>query len=293
MLPQRLSVGRWSLILTITSLLIISGCSREPAAKRYELQGRVVAVDAANRQLTIAHQDVPGLMKGMTMPFIVSKNDAWVFRAIAPGDEVHATLVLGNDAELENISFTKGGASAGDETSRRRIPRPGDEVPDFALTNQNGERIHMRQFRGKPLLLTFVYTRCPFPDYCLRMSNNFSQVLQQLKKNPSAFADAQLLSISIDPGHDTPAVLREYGERYAGRVDPKFQHWQFASGSPDEVRKVADYFGLAYNSKEGQIVHDLRTALIGADGKVLAIYSGNDWKPEDVAGEIIATTSRG
>lgn len=290
---QRPWAGRWPLFALFTSLLVFGACSHAPSPKRYELQGRVVAVDAANRQLTIAHQDVPGLMNGMTMPFIVGKSDTWVFRAIAPGDEVHATLVLGNDAELENISFTKSAPSTGDGTSQLHIPQPGEAVPDFTLTNQNGDRIHLQQFRGKPLLLTFVYTRCPFPDYCLRMSNNFGQVLQRLQNDPSAFAQAQLLSISIDPEHDTPAVLREYGERYVGRVDPKFQHWQFASGSPDQVRKVADFFGLAYNSKDGQIVHGLRTALIGADGKVLAIYSGNDWKPEDVAAEIVAAAPRG
>jgi protein SCO1/2 len=232
-------------------------------------------------------------MKGMTMPFIVSKNDLWVFRAIAPGDQVHGTLVLGKDAELQDISFTKGTAAVTDATSQLHFAQPGEEVPEFALTNQNGEKIHLKQFRGKPLLLTFVYTRCPFPDYCLRMSNNFSQVLQQLQNDPGAFARTQLLSVSIDPEHDTPAVLREYGKRYVGRVDPKFQHWEFASGSPDEVRKLADFFGLAYNTQDGQIVHSLRTALIGPDGKVLAIYSGNDWKPEDVAAKIAAAASRG
>lgn len=290
---QRLLERRWPLTAIFTCVLIFSACSHAPASKRYELQGRVVAVDAANQQLTIAHQDIPGVMKGMTMPFIVSKNDSWVFRAIAPGDEVHATVVLGNDAELENISFTKAEASANNGASQLRIPQSGDEVPDFTLTNQNGEKIHLSQFRGRPLLLTFVYTRCPFPDYCVRMSDNFAKVLQEVQKNRSAFEKAQLLSISIDPEHDTPAVLREYGERYVGRADPKFQHWQFASGSPEQVRKIADFFGLAYNSKDGQIVHGLRTALIGTDGKVLAIYSGNDWKPGDVADEIIATTSRG
>ena len=106
--------------------------------------------------------------------------------------------------------------------SALRIPQPGDEVPDFTLVNQSGKTIHLHQFRGKPLLLTFIYTRCPFPEYCLRMSNNFGQVMQQLQKNPTAFSDAQLLSISIDPENDKPAVLRSYGERYVGRVDPNF-----------------------------------------------------------------------
>jgi protein SCO1/2 len=275
------------------SLLILSACSHPPAAKRYELEGRVVAVDPSARQLTIAHHDVPGLMKGMTMPFIVSQKDDWVFRAIAPGDDVHATLVLSDHAELQDISFAKSADASGDGTSPLHIPQPGEDVPDFVLTNQNGDRIHLIQFRGKPLLLTFVYTRCPFPDYCLRMSNNFAQVLQDLQKNPQAFAESQLLSISIDPDHDKPAVLRSYGEHYVGRVDPKFQHWQFASGSAEQVRKAADFFGLAYNTKDGQIVHGLSTVLIGKDGKVLKVYSGNAWKPDDVAADMVAATSGG
>ncbi len=109
-----------------------------------------------------------------------------------------------------------------DGTSALHIPQPGDEVPDFTLVNQSGKTIHLHQFRGKPLLLTFIYTRCPFPDYCIRMSNNFGQVMQQLQKDPTAFNDAQLLSISIDPENDKPAVLRSYGEHYVGRVDPNF-----------------------------------------------------------------------
>ncbi len=249
----------------------------------------MVAVDATAHQLTIAHQDIPGLMQGMTMPFPVSQRDIWIFQHIAPGDSVHATLVLTDHAELQDVSFTEQSATESDGTSSLRLPQPGDEVPDFALVNQNGRTIHLRQFRGKPLLLTFIYTRCPFPDFCLRMSSNFSSVLKQLQKDPTAFKDAQLLSISIDPENDGPAVLRAYGEHYVGSMDPNFARWQFASGSPEQVRQAANYFGLAYNKKEGQIVHSLRTVLIGSDGKIVKTYSGNEWKPADVAADFAAT----
>ncbi len=161
-------------------------------------------------------------------------------------------------------------------------------MPDFTLVNQNGKTIRLHQFLGKPLLLTFIYTRCPFPDYCVRMSNNFGQVMQQLQKDPKTFNEAQLLSISIDPENDKPAVLRSYGERYVGHVDPHFAHWEFASGSPEQVRQAADFFGLSYNQKDGQIVHGLRTVLIGKNGRVVKVYSGNDWKPDDVAADFVA-----
>ncbi|MGO9561264.1 MAG: SCO family protein, partial [Candidatus Korobacteraceae bacterium] len=223
---------RYLLACVAIALMLLARCSQQPAAKRYELQGRVVAVDAANHELTIAHGDIPGFMEAMTMPYLVSSGNDWVFRAIGPGDQIHATLVVSDRAELQDISFSKGSDTAGDGTSQLRIPQPGDEVPDFTLINQSGEAIHLKQFHGELLLLTFIYTRCPFPDYCPRMSSNFAQVLRQLQKNPKAFAESQLLSISIDPEHDKPAALRSYGEGYVGRVDPSFQHWQFASGSP-------------------------------------------------------------
>ncbi len=239
-------------------------------------------------ELTISHQAIPGVMEAMTMPYLVSHGDQWVFSAIAPGDHIHATLVLGKDAELQDISFSKGADSAGDGTSQLHVPQVGDVVPNVTLVNQNGDTIQLEHFRGKPLLLTFIYTRCPFPDYCPRMSRNFAEVMQDLQKNPTVFAAAQLLSISIDPEHDNAAELRSYGEHYVGQIDPKFEHWEFASGSAEQVRKAADFFGLAYNSKDGQIVHNLSTALIGADGKVRKVYSGNDWKPADVAADIIS-----
>ena len=270
-------------------LLLAVGCSHHPAAKRYELDGRVVAVDRNAHTLTVAHHDVAGLMKGMTMPFEVGNDSSWVFQAIAPGDQIHATLVLSDHAELQNVTFTKQSGNAGDTSlTPTHIPEPGEEVPDVTLVNQNGRRITLRQFRGQPLLLTFIYTRCPFPDYCLRMSSDFQQVLGELHKDPVVFAHSQLLSISIDPENDKPAALRNYGASYVAGIDPAFHHWQFATGSPKDVRKAADFFGLAYNQKDGQIVHSLSTVLIGKDGKVLKVYFGNNWKPEDVAADVAA-----
>ncbi len=268
----------------VLAVLVVSfsACAKKPAGKRYELQGRVVAVDSGAHQLTIAHQDIPGLMKGMTMPFEVSPKEEWVFSKIAPGDEIHATLVIGARAQLEDISFTEHSDTGGDGTSSLRIPGPGDAVPDFTLVNQNGKKIHLGQFRGRPLLLTFIYTRCPMPGFCLLMSNNFSEILKQLRQDPKVAGHAQLLSISIDPQYDQPPVLRKYGERYVAQLDPDFKQWQFASGTDEQVRQAANFFGLAYNEKDGQIVHSLSTVLIGPDSKVLQVYTGNHWKPEAV-----------
>src|SRR5271157_595161 len=285
----RLCWRRLSVACLCVGLLTWVSCNKKPAGKRYELQGRVVAVDSGTREITVAHQDIPGLMSGMTMPFLVARNQDWIFGKIGPGDHIHATLVMTDRAELQDISFTKGSDTASDGTSNLRIPEPGDDVPDFALVNQSGRTIHLDQFRGKPLLLTFIYTRCPVPDFCLLMSNNFSEVLKQLQKSPEAFEKTQLLCISIDPDYDKPSVLHSYGKRYVGDVDPDFQHWQFASGSSEEVRKAADFFGLSYSQKQGQIVHTLQTVLIGSDGKIVKVYTGNQWKPAEVAADYAAS----
>src|SRR5450755_10205 len=278
-------------VLCAGPLLICIACSKKPAGKRYELQGRVLAVDSGSREITVAHQDIPGLMPGMTMPFPVARDQDWIFGKIGPGDHIHATLVMTDHAEIQDISFAHESDTGNDGTTNLRIPEIGDDVPDFTLVNQSGKTIHLDQFRGKPLLLTFIYTRCPVPDFCLLMSSNFSAVLKELQKNPTACAKSQLLSISIDPNYDTPSVLRSYGNKYAGDVDPDFRHWQFACGSPEQVRKAADFFGLSYNEKQGQIVHTLQTVVIGADGKIAKVYTGNQWKPAEVAAEYEAATS--
>jgi protein SCO1 len=280
-------VGLW-----VAIGMTLASCAKKPEGKRYELEGRVVAVDSGSKTLTVAHEEIQGLMPGMTMPFLVGRGEEWVFGKIGPGDHIHATLVMTDHAELRDISFTKASESMSDGTSNLRIPEPGDVVPNFVFVNQSSKTVRMNQFRGKPLLLTFIYTRCPVPDFCPRISNNFAELLKQLEANPGSFDKAQLLSISIDPQFDKPAVLHAYGARYAGSIDPNFVHWQFVTGSPEEVRKAADFFGLSYNQNQGQIVHTLRTVLVGPDGKIVKVYSGNEWKPDAVANDFVGATGQ-
>ena len=269
-------------------VLASSGAPRNPAGKRYDLEGRVVAVDTAGRTLTVAHNDVAGLMPAMTMPFLVARSDDWIFDKIAPGDHIHATLVMTEHAELADISFTKSEPHRGRWHVEGANSGSGGHGAQLRVPQPVGKTVRLEQFRGKPLLLTFIYTRCPIPDYCPLMSNHFLEVLRLLQHDPAVFAKAQLLSISIDPEHDTPAVLHNYGTSYVKTIDPNFQHWQFVTGSPEEVRKAADFFGISYDQTSGQIVHNLRTALIGADGKIVKVYPGNQWKAAEAARDFAA-----
>jgi len=272
--------------------LISFGCRPRPSAneKRYPLKGKIVAMNQLDHTATIAHEDIVGYMPGMTMPFKI-KNDADL-AMLKPGDQVTATLVVDDlSSWVEITSIIEGAPPITQDIDVPGDPKPGTEVPDFGLVNQDGKRIHLAQYRGKAVLLTFVYTRCPQPDQCTLMSNNFAAIDQALQKEPAAFAKTHLLTISFDPDYDTPKVLRSYGASHTGRYsDESFQHWEFATGSKDEVKGVAQFFGLRYyhdtESDDEQVVHSMRTAIISADGKVLKVYRGNEWKPEEILGEL-------
>jgi protein SCO1/2 len=260
------------------------------SAKRYPLAGKIIAIDHGKHQLVVSHSEISGYMPAMVMPFQIK--DANAFSSLSKGDEIVATLVVsGSQSWLEDLRVTRksnGGADARD-TEIRALPKVGDAVPDFVLTNQDGKRISLKEYRGKALLITFIYTRCPLPDYCPLMSSNFAQIEKTLQQDQALSAKTHLLSISFDWEHDTPAVLRSYGAAYTGKFsDEKFEHWEFASGSSEEVNAIAEFFGLQYESKPDQIVHSLVTAIISPEGKIAKVYSGNEWRPADVLSDLRA-----
>ncbi len=275
-------------LAALSMVLALAACQtvKPMPQKRYDLRGKVVAVDKSEGMVTLAHQAIPGYMAAMTMAYPLK--DKWAFDILKPGQSVSATLVIeGDHSWLEGIVVAEAarpenGPLAAPESLRTPL---GQEVPDFVLINQDGKRIHFHQYRSKALLLTFIYTRCPLPDYCPLMSKNFAQILKQVISDQALSSSTRLLSISIDPEYDKPAVLRAYALDVADNPHP-FDHWEFASGAPDQVRKVAEFFGLKYWTEGGQIVHALVTALVGPDGKVVKIYRGNDWQPADVLADL-------
>lgn len=277
-------------LASLNILFTLSACQiQKPLPQqRFDLRGKVVAVDKNEGTVTVAHQAVQGYMDAMTMSFFLK--DKWAFKVLKPGQSVSATLVIeGDHSWLEGIAVSEEAKPESNSLAPPESVRTplGEVVPDFALINQDGKRIHFHQYHGKSLLLTFIYTRCPLPDYCPLMSKNFAQILEQVRSDLKLSSSTRLLSISIDPEYDKPAVLRAYALDSAGNPRP-FDQWEFASGSPQQVRQVAEFFGLKYWTDGGQIVHALVTALIGPDGKVVKIYRGNEWQPADVLSDLRA-----
>lgn len=263
-------------------MCISAGCQSAPA-KHYPLHGVVVFVDAGKQLITVKHGDISGLMPAMTMTYQFA-SPAEV-SALQPGDTISGDLVVTDTAgRLEKIVLVSKGDGKPATGATQRIPEKGQAVPDFALVNQDGKLIHLDDFQGKTLLITFIYTRCPLPDYCPRMNENFRAVQKLLEATPVAKEHVAFLSISFDPHHDTPAVLKHYSSIYKSSAPGEQAfNWQFAAPSEKNLPSIAQFFGLVYEPEQAQIVHSLSTTLIGPDGKIAAWYSSNDWNPADVA----------
>ncbi len=254
----------------------------------FPVRGRVVSVDAAANTVVLAHDAVSGLMGAMTMPYILGTPEA--IGELHPGDTITARIVVKrdgdgeyHDAKLDRIVTVGQGKPDYVPAKQYHIPAVGDAVPDFKLLDQSGRTLHLAQFKGKALLVTFIYTRCPLGDFCPKMSRNFAEIHNSLSADQSLYAKTDLLSISFDPVYDKPAVLKSYGAAYTGRYTQEtFDHWQFAAPSEGDLPKVEQYFNVGVTGANASLTHSLSTVLIDASGKIAAWYPGNDWKPVDV-----------
>ncbi len=276
-------------ILTLTALLLagaflLSCNASKPSAKRYAFTGRIISVDAQNQSAVIDGDAVPNFMDAMAMPYKIKPPE--MLSHLPAGDSISADLVEIQPADangeqeywLENVKVTAH-AKTPPPTTTQHIPAVGDVVPDFKLTNQDGRHISLRQYRGRVLLVTFIYTRCPFPDFCPRMTSNFAEIDKQLGTDHSI----HLLSISFDPEHDKPAILRAYGFASAHTHDPAlFRRWEFAVPTAADLPRIADFFVLTVKPESGVITHTLSTAVIGPNGKIVKWYHGGDWQVSDL-----------
>lgn len=253
-----------------------------PAAERYALRGEVVSVNRDTGTVTIDHEEIPAFMTAMTMPFNV--RDEWVFEAAEPGSRIQATLVVQDlSSWLESVVIISPASSG--TAAEVMIPQahPGAEVPAIGLTDQDGETLTLEDLRGSWYAFTFIYTRCPLPDFCPRMSEQFQAVARAIEAEPGRYGDARLFSISIDPEYDTPEVLRAYGLRYVdGTQDDPFDRWGFVRAEPADLGELAGFAGMRYMPEANEVVHNLRTILVDPEGRVVEVLVGNTWTPEEL-----------
>jgi protein SCO1/2 len=281
------------LALILSAAFLSTSCHRSPpsAAKHYPFTGRVISVDTQSQSALIDGDSIPGFMDAMAMAYKIKPDST--LSHLASGDSISAEVVVlqpkSDDAApdywLENVKVL-GHVAPLAAANAPHLPAPGDVVPDFSFTNQSAKRISLQQYRGQVLLVTFIYTRCPFPDFCPRMSSNFAEIYKQLGANP-ALADTHLLSISFDPEHDTPKVLRDYAFSVAHTHEPAlFRRWEFAAPAAADLPKIADFFALTIKPEGGLITHNLSTAVISPDGKIVKWYHGSDWQVSDLIKDV-------
>jgi protein SCO1 len=283
--------------------LSLASCGRQapavgsPAATNlqvFAVRGIVRELDPANHRVRIEHEAIPGYMAQMTMTFEVK--DTNELGGLLVGDGVSfRMLVTEEEGRIDQVAKIA-------LTNVALVPRPrppvratriveawkvGDAVADYRFTNQLGHPLRLGQFKGQALGLTFIFTRCPYPNFCPRMSSHFRDACRQLSALPNGPGNWHLLSISFDPDYDTPAVLKAYGERYA--ADPA--RWDFATGAMIDVDAIMEQAGMVFAPEGSFFQHNVRTVVIDAQGRVQRIFAGNDWAVDDFVAEMIKASA--
>ncbi len=264
----------------------------QPATNRqvFNVKGLVLALKSAEKQVEIKHEAIPGYMPAMTMPFDVK--DTNELSGLEAGDYVSFRLqVSDSEGWIDNIHRLSGPGTNGPPTAGPfRLARdveplgPGDLLPEYFFTNQFGQRFSTAQFKSQALAITFLFTRCPYPNFCPRMANQFEQAQEAMLAQTNAPTNWHLLTISFDPDFDTPQVLERYARLH--QYDPK--HWTFATGTLIDVTAIGEQFGLAFwRDETGSISHNLRTIVIDANGRVQRIFEGNQWTSAELVRELL------
>lgn len=284
----------------LATVLLLNGCSQSdstvpPEETVYPMRGVVREVRQEDASVVIEHEEVPGYMPAMTMPFNV-RNEA-LFDQLKKGEAIAFELVVKQDSSwIRQVTATdaatlvlaekrpsREATSAVAAHSRSVRLSEGDLMPDFRLLDQLEHEITPQTFAGKDLVVTFIFTRCPLPDFCPRISSQFAELEKAVLESPKLRSQVKLLSISIDPEFDTPAVLKEYAVHFS-RSDGEL--WRFAVGTQTQTDRLTDAFSVHTETSGGTIDHGLCTAWIGSDGIVKQIWRGNGWKPSDVLSAI-------
>ena len=264
---------------------VAAACGRATTDRSYQLTGQILVVKPATNEVLVKHEDIPGFMPAMTMPYVV--HDPGLLKDRVAGDLIKATLVVG--AELPYLSaITKTGSAPLPEDARTTIPaaagvrflQAGDTVPDTPLIDQDGKPISLEDYRGSAVAVSFIYTRCPLAEFCPLIDRRFGEVQKLASGDPALAGKVKLLSISFDPKFDRAEVLRAH----ARTVGADAQVWRFATADEEIVDRLAAGFGVnVIREKDGTITHNLRTTVIDPSGRVVSIVDNNAWTAAELA----------
>jgi protein SCO1/2 len=261
--------------------MLAAACSSAPAERTFTMQGQILTIEPDRLHAVIDHEEIKGFMMAMTMTY--KMKDARVLDGIEAGDLITATLtVVSNDAYITAVMKTghkdlPKAAEAPPAASGFELLKTGADVPDAAFVDQDGKKRAFSSFRGSPVAITFIYTSCPLPTFCPLMDRHFAAV-QDAIRSDAALKKVQLVSVSFDPITDTPAVLKAHAR--ALKADPA--RWTFLTGDRDAIDQFAARFGVSVTRAQDDpkdIAHTLRTAIIDANGKLVKVYTGNEWTP--------------
>jgi len=275
-------------VLSLGLAVAVAACSKAPEQRVFTLQGQIQSIEAPRKIVVIKHEEIKGFMPAMTMPYEAA--EASLLDGLAPGDLINAQLVVfSNGAHLTTIK--KVGAAPLEKppadvpnpptaSAWFELLKPGEAVPDGKFLDQDGKKLTFGAFKGSPVVMTFIYTKCPLPTFCPLMDRHFASLQHTLKTDP-ALKTVHLVTVSFDPATDTPAVLK----KHAKSLDADLTRWTFLTGDRDDVDQFASRFGVSVSralNDARDITHNLRTVIIGADGTLKKVYTGNEWSPEQV-----------
>jgi protein SCO1/2 len=279
-------------VFCLVLALAAAACGQDDR-REYTMQGQILSVAPDRMETNVKHEEIKGFMPAMTMPYKV--RDAKQLADLKPGDLITSTLVVvSNDAYLEDVrkvgeapleqSSASSAPSASSASSGFELLKPGEAVPDVTFTDQDGRSRDFASFKGSTVVVTFIYTRCPMPTFCPLMDRNFVEIQEKLKGDP-ALAHVQLASVSFDPIVDTPPVLKKHAQTLG--ADPR--RWTFLTGDRDDVDRFASRFGVILTRElndQKDITHNLRTAIIDANGMLVKAYTGNEWTADQVLADL-------
>jgi protein SCO1/2 len=284
-------------VFCLSVAILISACGDATDKRTFPLHGQVQSLAPDRKSVVVKHEEIKGFMPAMTMPYEVQ--EAKALAGLVPGDVINATLVvISNGAYLTDIRKVgqapleqpPAEAPAPTASSGLELIKPGEAIPDTPFVDQDGRKRSFSGFKGSPLVVTFIYTKCPLPTFCPLMDRHFAAMQKPLADDP-ALNKVHLVTVSFDPTTDTPAVLKQH----AKTLNADLTRWTFLTGDRDEVDRFAARFGVSVGralNDPRDITHNLRTAIVGADGTLVKVFTGNDWSPDQILADLKHLTAR-